>query len=305
MSTCVLFIQGGGKGAHAEDKPKPWSPRVWTCLGALAIPLWATWPALSLQTQAIPALECAAICFLVASLVLARMEQSGATTGSRISSWRAWIPALAFGVGESGSGVFFLLSTHHISAAEANLITYLWPAMIVAFGAILGIFRPRPRHIAGIVLGFGAVTVLTWGGTLSLSYKGIGLALLAGISWAIYCVFRLQWKEPAGAILSRGFAIAAILCGALHLLLESSVVPSIAGISAAVLVGIVPGAFANLAWDQGFRRGDSQLLAIMAYATPLCSALILSLLGLEPLTWSLLLGAALVVLAGILSRTET
>jgi hypothetical protein len=24
------------------------SPRVWTCVGALAIPLWATWPALAL-----------------------------------------------------------------------------------------------------------------------------------------------------------------------------------------------------------------------------------------------------------------
>jgi drug/metabolite transporter (DMT)-like permease len=53
-----------------------------------------------------------------------------------------------------------------------------------------------------------------------------------------------------------------------------------------------------------FRRGDSQLLAVMAYATPLCSALLLSVLGLESLTWTLGLGAVVIVAAGLLSRSD-
>jgi drug/metabolite transporter (DMT)-like permease len=65
-------------------------------------------------------------------------------------------------------------------------------------------------------------------------------------------------------------------------MLEHSVMPGIGSAGAAVLVGIVPAAFANLAWDEAFRRGDSQLLAVAAYGTPLCSALLLSLLGLAP-----------------------
>jgi drug/metabolite transporter (DMT)-like permease len=286
------------------DSHQPLSPNVWTCVGGLAIPLWATWPALSLQTRGIPPFECAAISFLVASLVLGRMERAVARSADA-TSWLSWIPAVAFGLGEAGSGVFFLLSTHHIPAAEANLITYLWPGMTVGFGAILGMFQPRPRQVVGFALGFIAAAVLTWGGKVSMSYVGIGLAFLSGFSWALYCVFRLKWKQNAGPLLARGFGISAMLCGALHLLMEPSVVPTIGGASAAVFVGVVPGAFANLAWDQGFRRGDSQLLAVMAYATPLCSALILSMFGLESLTWSLLFGAALVVLAGLLSRTQT
>jgi hypothetical protein len=41
----------------------------------------------------------------------------------------------------------------------------------------------------------------------------------------------------------------------------------------------------------------------MAYATPLCSALLLSFLGIESLTWNLLIGAVVIAVAGMLSRT--
>jgi len=86
--------------------------------------------------------------------------------------------------------------------------------------------------------------------------------------------------------------------------LEPTVVPSVGGVAAAAAVGIVPLAFGNLIWDEGFRRGDSQLLAVMAYATPLCSALLLALFGLEAFTWSLFAGAVVIVAAGFLSRAE-
>jgi hypothetical protein len=42
----------------------------------------------------------------------------------------------------------------------------------------------------------------------------------------------------------------------------------------------------------------------MAYATPLCSALLLASLGAALLTWNLLAGAVVIVLAGLLSRTD-
>jgi drug/metabolite transporter (DMT)-like permease len=75
--------------------------------------------------------------------------------------------------------------------------------------------------------------------------------------------------------------------------------------ASAVAVGLVPLALGNLVWDKGFRRGDSQLLAVMAYSTPLCSAVILALLGLEVYTANLCIGGFVVVVAaGSLSRTE-
>ncbi|MFI4868174.1 MAG: hypothetical protein ACHQDD_02340 [Steroidobacterales bacterium] len=55
---------------------QPLSPRAWTCVGMLAIPLWATWPTLALRALALPAFECLTIAFAFGWLVLARLERS-------------------------------------------------------------------------------------------------------------------------------------------------------------------------------------------------------------------------------------
>lgn len=298
--TAAFFAELHPRLRRSRSRP----PAFWTSVGGLTIPLWATWPALSLQTRAIPALECLTLIFAVGWLVSSVLERPDPGAEITSSSLRLWIPSLAFALGETGSAVFFLLAIQHIPAAEANLIMYLWPGMVVGLGAVLGLFRLRLRHGIGILLGFAGAAILMAGPALSLSYGGAGLALLAGAAWAAYCVFRLIWQATTGPILARGFGICAVLCAALHALLEPSVMPDIAGAAAAVAVGIVPTAIANWTWDQGFRKGDSQLLAVMAYGTPLCSALFLMMLGLEPFTWKLVIGALVIVIAGVMSRAD-
>jgi drug/metabolite transporter (DMT)-like permease len=154
------------------------------------------------------------------------------------------------------------------------------------------------------VLGFVGAAVIIGGRNFALSYSGIGLALLAGLSWALYCVLRLKWRGATGPLLARGFGIAALLCTGLHFALERTVLPGLSPTLAAATVGIVSTAISNVAWDEGFRKGDSQLLAVMAYATPLFSTLLLALLGLEALTWRLMIGAVAIVGAGVISRTH-
>jgi drug/metabolite transporter (DMT)-like permease len=297
----VLF---GGLDAPARGW-RPLSPRTWTCVGALAIPLWATWPTLALRTLEMPAFECLTIAFLFGWLVLKRTERAAEGVDDARRDWRSWIAALACAGGLSGSNAFHILATHYIPAAEANLISYLWPVMIVGIGALLGLFRLRPRQLAGLLLGFAGAVILMGGGSMSLSPLGLGLALSSGVSWALYCIFRLKWKSASGPVLRRGCALSTLLCAGLHLLLEPTLVPGIGVIAAAAAIGIVPLALGNLVWDQGFRRGDGQLLAVMAYATPLCSALLLAALGLELFSWGLVIGAIVIVLAGFLSRAES
>jgi drug/metabolite transporter (DMT)-like permease len=115
-------------------------------------------------------------------------------------------------------------------------------------------------------------------------------------------VFRLVWKEAASRVLQRGCAISTLLCAVLHFLFEPTVIAELGALAASAAVGIVPLALGNLLWDEGFRRGDSVLLTVMAYATPLVSALLLVALRLETFTPHLLIGAVLIVIAGFLSR---
>jgi drug/metabolite transporter (DMT)-like permease len=284
---------------------RAWPRWTWTLLGGLAIPLWATWPALSLKTHELPALECLAIVFFVAWFTSNTLERTVVIAANALgSSWRSWIPAATFGLAEVGSAALFLLATRHIDAAEANLVVYLWPGIVVSVGASVGIFQLKLRHLAGIALGFAGIAILAGGERLSLSFIGIGLAFLAGLSWALYCVLRLKWHGPTGPLLARGFAVATGVCVGLHLLTEPTVMPTVTAAAASAAVGIVPTAVANVMWDEGFRKGDSQLLAVMAYATPLCSTALLTLLGLESLTWRLLLGAVVIVIAGAMSRAD-
>ena len=327
-------------GAFGSDsRPRqPLSPGAWTCIAATAIPLWCTWPALALWSLEMPAFECLTVAFgvgwLVMALVSRRAQPRGhatpsqeavsqgaasheaalhsaasqtptPSTSSRMA--KSWLPAVACALGLSGSNAFHILATHHIPAAEANLLSYLWPVEIVAAGAMLKLFRLRARQWIGLVLGLVGAVVLMSGGQLSFgsdgSFVGVGLAVLSGVSWAAYCVFRLKWGDrPARDALGTGFAISAVLCVALHFAMEPTVIPTVSALGAAAAVGVVPLAFGNFAWDEGFRRGDSQLLAILAYATPLCSALLLVTLGLQAMTWSLLAGAIIIVTAGMLSR---
>jgi len=286
------------------------SPRTWTCVGLIAIPLWATWPALALRALTMPAFECLTIAFAFGWLTLARLAKAADRAEEMCAPsarhWAiAWAPASACALGLTGSNAFHIFATHYIPAAEANLISYLWPVEIIALGAVLKLFRLRLRHVIGLCLGFAGAIVLMGGGGFSLSFTGIGLALLSGISWAAYCVFRLIWKDPPARVLQRGCAISTLLCVALHFVLEPTVIPDLGALAASAAVGIVPLAVGNLMWDEGFRRGDSQLLAVMAYATPLCSALLLIALGLEALTRGLLVGAVLIVLAGFLSHAKS
>jgi drug/metabolite transporter (DMT)-like permease len=79
----------------------------------------------------------------------------------------------ACAIGLSGSNAFHILATHYIPAAEAHLLSYLWPVEIVAAGAILGLFKLQARQIVGLGLGFAGAAALMAGGKLSISVTGV------------------------------------------------------------------------------------------------------------------------------------
>lgn len=280
------------------------SPFQWTCIGALAIPLWALWPSLALRTAPVPPLQTLTLAFACGwvSFTLLHVhagENAGKASGNPA---RAWIPALVYALALSGGDLCFLLALQRIPPAQANLLSYLWPVMLVVMSAAVGIFRLGLRQIAGLVLGFSGATILIWDGRVVLSAGGIALALLSGALWAAYCVFRLIWKGPTGNLLARGCGISTLLCALLHLALEPTVWPSATNVVATGIAGVVALGFGTFLWDMGFRRGDGHLLAVMAYATPLFSALLLAAFSNALLTSNLLVGALVIVSAGLLSR---
>jgi drug/metabolite transporter (DMT)-like permease len=212
-----------------------------------------------------------------------------------------WLPAVMVSLGLLVSDIFFIEALHRIPAAQANLILYLWPLMVVVIGALLGLVQLRKRHLVAVVVGLCGASLIIGPDLDGMAWGGIGLAAAGGLAWATFCVFRL-WQGPdAPDALTGGFTLSAAISLLFHIVLETTVMPEPTALLSAVLVGVIPLALGNLAWDYGVRRGDRVLLAVMAYATPLVSALLLISVGLADATIGLLFGGALIVVAGILS----
>jgi drug/metabolite transporter (DMT)-like permease len=286
----------------------PGPKAVWTLVGAAAIPLWATWPLLAvLSAGSIPLFQFLAIIFAVGAAVLLLVRrpppprsETGVTPKSSLRA-STWAAAVMIAVGLFVSDIFFIKAIQIIPAAQASLLNYLWPLMIVVAGVPLGLVQASKRHTLSMLLGLAGAALVIGPDVSAGAWSGIVLALATGLSWTAYCLFRL-WQGPdAPDALVQGFALSAGAAIILHLAMETTVVPPIGALISAVLVGVIPLALGNLAWDHGVRRGDRVLLATLAYATPLVGALFLIAFGFSQATLGLLAGGVCIVAAGIIS----
>lgn len=291
-----------GKVRRFSPGPKA----MWTLVGAAAVPLWATWPLLAvLSAGAMPLFQFLTVIFAIGAVALFALRPRGAAAKprpQRRGAWPTrWLPAAMVAVGLLVSDILFILALRFIPAAQANLILYLWPLMVVLLGALLGLLALRGRDLAAVAVGLCGAALVIGPGMDDLSWAGVGLAAAGGLSWAAFCVFRLWQGAGAPDALASGFTLSAAISLLLHLGTEITVVPPASALLSAILVGAVPLALGNLAWDHGIRRGDRVLLAVLAYATPLVGALMLVAAGFAEATAGLLFGGILIVAGGIIS----
>jgi drug/metabolite transporter (DMT)-like permease len=214
----------------------------------------------------------------------------------RQSGW-AWAHGV---VGLFGYHALFFTALRYAPAAEANLLNYAWPFLIVLLSVpILGL-RLTKRHLLGVTTGLcGSALLLARGADFSLDAAfGYACAVAAAFTWALYSVLSGRFKNvPTQAVI--GFcAGGAALAWAAHLLFEASVSPSPSALFCVLLLGIGPAGGAFLLWDIGMKQGDPRLLAVLGYGVPVASTILLGLAGFAPLTLATLMAAVLVALGG-------
>lgn len=268
--------------------------------GCGAIALWSFLALLARSAAAIPPLQLTAMAFAVSAVLgLAVLAVRG-----RLADLRQKPLAWLHGVGGLfGFHALYFAALAHAPAAEANLINYMWPLLVVLFSAFLPGMRLYPRHIAGAATGAAGCAILL-GGNASLSWTFLpGYAAAAGsaIIWAAYSVLaRRLAAVPTGAV--AGFCAAtSVLATLAHLATERTVAPDPASLLAALAMGAGPVGAAFFLWDIGMKRGDPRLLGTLAYITPVASTLLLCAAGFAPLTWPTLAAAALVAAGGLIA----
>jgi len=193
--------------------------------------------------------------------------------------------------------------------AEAQLVNYLWPLLIVLFSAFLPGERLRWHHVAGALIALAGTAVLFFGRggiTFAGAYlPGFAAALVAAFTWATYSVLSRRFAAaPTDTV--AGFCLAtAALAAICHLAFEQTQWPQGLGQWLAVLaLGVAPVGAAFYVWDIGVKRGDIRILGVGSYLAPLLSTAFLVLAGYAQPSVSLALAAALIAGGGILAAKD-
>lgn len=273
-----------------------------TVIGFLAVVLWALLALLTVGSAPVPPLQLNAICFAIGGAL--GLVWVG-VTGAFGQLARVSLPVYVFGTaGLFGYHALYFSALRMAPAAEAGLIAYLWPLLIVLFSGFLPGERLRAGHILGALTGFaGAALIVAKGaGFNSSALPGYGLALLCALVWSGYSVI----SRRLGTVPTQSVAVfcvaTAILSAVGHMLFETTAWPvDTTGWASTVLLGLGPVGLAFYVWDIGVKRGDIQLLGVVSYAAPLLSTLVLVVAGIAPAAWPLILSAGLIAGGALLA----
>ncbi len=274
-----------------------------TLIGFVAVLLWALLALFTVGSAPVPPFQLSAMCFAIGGTIgLVWL----AMTGGFAALLRVPLRIYLFGTaGLFGYHALYFSALRMAPAAEAGLIAYLWPLLIVLFSGLLPGDTLRSGHVAGGLIGFaGAALIVTSGatGVAAVNLPGYGLALLCAVTWATYSVVSRRFGlVPTGSVAV--FCLAsAVLSGLTHIAVETTHWPeTLLGWAAIVGLGLGPVGIAFFVWDIGVKRGDIQLLGVASYAAPVLSTLALIAAGVATPTWSLLLAAGLITAGAALA----
>jgi drug/metabolite transporter (DMT)-like permease len=267
-----------------------------TSIGFGAVLLWSLLAFLTVATSPVPPLQLNAISFAIGGGIgLLWTWRIGGFSQLRRVSWKVY----AFGTaGLFGYHLLYFSALRAAPPAQAGLIAYLWPLLIVLFSGLLPGERLRGGHILGAAISFGGAALIILGdadGFDPTFAVGYALALGGALIWSAYSVLsRRLGRVPTTSVAI--FCLAsAVLSLAAHLALETTVWPATTtGWGAMLGLGLGPVGLAFYVWDIGVKKGDIQLLGVASYAAPLLSTIVLVAAGIAAPRWPLLLAAVLI-----------
>jgi drug/metabolite transporter (DMT)-like permease len=283
------------------------TPRTATLIGLTAILMWSLLAVLTVATGRIPAFQLAAMTFAIGALAASAswIMRPGVVRALKQPPI-AWIVGIG---GLFGYHALYFLALRLAPPAEAGLLNYLWPLLIVLFSSLLPGERLKPHHVIGALLGLIG-TVLLFVGNTSAQFEagqiaGLAAAFVAAFVWAAYSVMSRKLKAvPTDAV--AGFCMAtALLAAAVHLAVEVTVWPdTTAQWLAIIALGVGPVGAAFYAWDIGMKRGDIRVLGAAAYATPMLSTAFLIMAGYAKPSAAIAVAAVLIAGGGLIAAKD-
>jgi drug/metabolite transporter (DMT)-like permease len=275
--------------------------------GFIAIALWGALAALSVTAGPIPPFQMVAMTFTVGAAIGIVRALARGVGWAGLVGWppRVWLLGVG---GLFGYHALYFASLQLAPPAEANLVNYLWPLLIVLLSAPLAGERLGWPHVLGAALGFAGIVLLAFGRGLSFTGAyalGYALALGCAFTWSLYSVLSRRFGETPTDAIAAFCAASAALSFVCHLVFERTVWPASPTAWLAVLVlGLGPAGAAFYLWDHAVKRGDIRALGALSYATPILSTALLIACGLAEPSGTLLLATILVTAGAVLASRD-
>lgn len=272
-----------------------------TAVGFSAVLLWSLLALFTVGTAPTPPFLLNTLCFTIGGVLgLIWCAASGTLGTLRTVPARVYI----FGtLGLFGYHALYFSALRLAPAAEAGLIAYLWPLLIVVFSGLLPGEYLRKGHVLGAALGFAGAALIISNGTGSFQAQylpGYLLALCCALTWSSYSLLsRRVGTAPTASVVVFCLGTAALSLP-LHLIFEQTILPTTGLGWASILgLGLGPVGLAFYVWDIGVKQGDIQMLGTSSYLAPLLSTLVLVVSGVTPAK-PVLFWAAVLITGGAL-----
>lgn len=280
-------------------------------LTLLATLIWSIVPiCVKVALRALDPFSIAFVRFVLAAAVLWLVLQRSASRKLKAGDW-FWI--LAGGAGMMGNYTLYNIGLQHTTASAANLMVQIEVVGLVFLSRLFLKERLAAAKILGVTMTVAGIMIVFSGrgslGDLAQSEYTLGNAImiLAGLSWSLY---GLSQK----ALVNRGAPIAQGLVGIFTTAAVLSVFPTavlhqsrgvVTGLVLLCLmvIGVFSTGIAYLLLGRAFRLLDASTVGATTSMLPVFTIVNARIFLHETLTWSLALGAALVV-TGILTMAR-
>ncbi|MEK1839232.1 MAG: DMT family transporter, partial [Pseudomonas sp.] len=239
-----------------------------TAVGVIAVFLWSCLALLTTLTEGIPPFQLLTLSFgvaFVASLcILGRRGVAGFRSWNQ--PWSVW--AVGFlGIFAYHALYFFALKA--APAAEASLIAYLWPLLIVLLSAFTAGEQLRKRQLLGALLGLAGTAFIMQqrasAEVADMPVAGYLAAFACALVWSSYSVINRRFNEVPSSIIGGICGLVAVAGLVCHLAFETSVTPDSGQWAAIVGLGLGPVGLAFFAWDHATKHGSLSMLGALSY----------------------------------------
>jgi drug/metabolite transporter (DMT)-like permease len=266
--------------------------------------MWSTLGLFTAASGKTPPFLLNGICFAISGLFsLCYVAFKGRLFYAFPKEGRVWLLGIG---GLFGYHFFYFTSLRLAPPVDSNLINYLWPLLIVVFSSFLAGESLKIRTLVGALLGFAAVLFLFLGRSdmafTAHFIMGYLSALACAIICALYSVLSRRYAHiPTEAV--TGFClVTSLLSFVCHVLFEQTILPQNLNEWLAVLgLGLFPVGLAFFVWDIGCKRGNIQMLGVLAYAAPILSTLLLILFGFGVFSFSVAMACIFITLGAFIA----